>query len=39
MEEDGGGLVGDREGFSGGEGGKGGAGDSEGTAVVGVSGG
>lgn len=38
-EEDGGGVVGDGEGFAGGEGGEGGAGDAEGAAVVGVGGG
>lgn len=39
VEEDGGGLVRDGEGFEGGEGGEGGAGDAEGAAVVGMSGG
>lgn len=36
VEEDGGGVVGDGEGFAGGEGGEGGAGEAEGPAVVGV---
>lgn len=38
-EEHGGGVVGDGEGFAGGEGGEGGAGEAEGATVVGVSGG
>lgn len=39
VEEDGGGVVGDGEGFAGGEGGEGGAGEAEGPAVVGMGGG
>lgn len=37
VEEDGGGLVGDGEGFKGGKGNEGGAGEAERAAVVGVS--
>lgn len=39
MKEDGGGLVGDREGFAGGEGTESGAGEAKRTTVVGMCGG